>query len=899
MTSLKDHAMGWVLSKIHRTISLAFLLFVSGSAAATTPIKQEGIVRATLSNGLRVIIVRDALAPVVATSVNYLVGSDEAPAGFPGMAHAQEHMMFRGSPGLSADQLATIGNALGGNFNANTRESLTQYLFTVPADDVDVALNIEAARMRGVLDADTDWTKERGAIEQEVAQDLSSPGYVGYTKLRATLFAGTPYEHDALGTRDSFDKTNEAMLRSFHDKWYAPNNAILVVVGDLNPKHTLERIRQLFGNIPAKTVGARPDFSFQPVRPASFTQDTDQPDAVQLMAMRLPGLDSPDFPALEVLSDILDSQRSALYGLVAGGKALEAHFVLDPLKKASMGYAYVRFSRVGDANVIQNAIQTALDDIKRNGVSAELVEAAKLQERRQTEFQKNSIAGLASSWSDAVALYGLDSPEQDLARIEKVTVADVDRVAREYIDTQHAVTVLLKPHKSGAGKIAGSGFGGQETIALGNETTPDLPKWARAVVNRLPAPPAPIKPIVSVLPNGITLIVQPSDVSDTVSVYGHIRNRPETETPAGQDGVADVMDRLWSFGTRQLDRMAFRNALDEIGADEDAGMDFHIKVLASEFDRGTELLAANQLQPAFPNSAFEQIKTELAEHVAALQQSPGHLMQHNLRAALFPAEDPSLREATSLSVSNLTLNDVNAYYKKTVRPDLTTIVVVGKVTPDDARETIEKYFGSWTVEGPKPVTDLPRVPPNASANAFVPDDSRVQSVVVLAQTLGMSRSDPDFDTLSLGNAVLGGGFYSARLSIELRKKLGLVYSVGSDLYAGRTRSTYIVSFASDPQNVAKASSIAIHAIEDMQTHTVPVTELEHAKAFLIRQDELEVSSVDGYARAILERSDLNLPLNEPSIAARHLLRLNGKDVQSAFRKWMRPSDMVHLSLGPP
>ncbi len=102
------------------------------------------MLRATLTNGLRVIVVRNTLAPVVATSVNYLVGSDEAPPGFPGTAHAQEHMMFRGSPGLSADQLADIGSLMGGNFNANTRESLTQYLFTVPAEDLDVALHIEA-----------------------------------------------------------------------------------------------------------------------------------------------------------------------------------------------------------------------------------------------------------------------------------------------------------------------------------------------------------------------------------------------------------------------------------------------------------------------------------------------------------------------------------------------------------------------------------------------------------------------------------------------------------------------------------------------------------------------------------------------------------------------------------
>src|SRR5205823_8082605 len=164
------------------------------AGAAESAAADSGVLRATLANGLRVVIVRNTLAPVVATAVNYLAGSDETPAGFPGTAHAQEHMMFRGSPGLSADQLANIGSAMGGSFNANTREALTQYLYTVPAEDLDVALHIEAARMAGVIDSEKEWDTERGAIEQEVAQDLSNPAYVLYVKLRAALYQGTPYE---------------------------------------------------------------------------------------------------------------------------------------------------------------------------------------------------------------------------------------------------------------------------------------------------------------------------------------------------------------------------------------------------------------------------------------------------------------------------------------------------------------------------------------------------------------------------------------------------------------------------------------------------------------------------------------------------------------------------------
>src|SRR5579863_7489596 len=298
----------------------------------------SGVLRAKLSNGLRVVIVRNALAPVVATAVNYLAGSDETPEEFPGTAHAQEHMMFRGSPGLSADQLADIGSVLGGNFNANTRESVTQYLFTVPAEDLAVALHIEAIRMQGVLNSAAEWDKERGAIEQEVAQDLSNPSYILYEKLRAALFAGTPYAHDALGTRPSFDKTRVEMLQQFHDAWYVPNNAILVIAGDVDPPTALGEVRALFGDIGAKKLPPKPLVSLRPVQPSSFSVDTDHPNGTLMVALRTPGPRAEDFPALEVLADVLSSRRFELYGLVPQGKAIAAEFSLDPLPQAGLAY---------------------------------------------------------------------------------------------------------------------------------------------------------------------------------------------------------------------------------------------------------------------------------------------------------------------------------------------------------------------------------------------------------------------------------------------------------------------------------------------------------------------------------------------------------------------------------
>ena len=877
----------------------ALLSFAAAAQTPSAPPPASGVVRATLENGLRVVIVRNPLAPVVATSVNYLVGSDETPPGFPGTAHAQEHMMFRGSPGLTADQLADIGSVIGGNFNANTREGLTQYLYTVPAEDLDVALHIEAIRMRAVLDSKEEWDHERGAIEQEVAQDVSEPSYILYEKVRAAMFAGTPYAHDALGTRPSFEKTTAAALKKFHDDWYAPNNAILIIAGDVDPQATLTEVKQLFGDIKSKQLPARPVVKLQPVKAQSFSVDTDRPSGTLMIATRTSGPTDKDFAALEVLSDVLSSRRFELYGLVPQGKAIDAGFSLDPLPEAGLAYATVAFPAGDDPKAVESAVRAILTKVAHDGVPPELVEAAKIQERSAAQFQRNSISELAAVWSEALTLYGMQNPDEDLERIEKVTVADVNRVARQYLNLDQAIAGVMLPKGSGAPVASrGGGFGGQESISLGEAKPTKLPEWADAALRRLVVPPSTLHPVVSTLPNGLKLIVQTEDVSDTVTVLGHIRNRPETQEPKGKEGITQVLDELLTYGSERLDRVAFQQQLDAIGARESAGTDFAVAALSEHFDRGVELLADNELHPALPERALNIIKTQVAHGVAARNQSPGFLTQHSLRGALYPQSDPSLRMATPESVNSLTLDAVRAYYRGVFRPDLTTIVVIGKVTPAQARATVEKYFNAWTVSGPKPDVDLPTAPPNRAGVIAVPDASRVQDVVVLAQNLALTRSDADYYPLQLGNAVLGGSFYSTRLSIDLRKNSGLVYSVGSTLQAGRTRGVYLVEYASDPQNVAKAAGMVVGEIKSMQSAPPTQDELVRVKALLLRQIPLNESSVDDIAHGLLGRVDLNLPLDEPTEAARRYIGLKPEDVQAAFRKWLRPDDLVRVSEGP-
>jgi zinc protease len=876
---------------------IAIILLLTASLACAPQEQQPKVWRFTLDNGLRVAIVPNSLAPVATLVVNYLVGSNEAPPGFPGTAHAQEHMMFRGSPGLSANQLAELTATMGGMFDADTRQAITQYFFTVPAADLGVALHIEAIRMRGVLDTERLWRQERGAIEQEVARDLSDPEYVMYTKLLADMFRGTPYAHDALGTRASFDRSTGAMLRKFYATWYAPNNAILVVAGKVDQKTTLAEIKRLFGPIPKKKLPPRAPMHLEPVTPESISLKTDFPYGLVLVAFRLPGYDSPDYAACRVLSTILNSQRGNLYDLAATGKALTTGFATNTLSQAGLAYAVAAFPKDGDAQALLQQVKAVLANYVKQGFPADLVAAAKNRERARVEFQKNSVSGLAMAWSQALAVEGRQSPEDDVRAVAQVTAADVDRVARQYLDLNKAVVAILTPETSGQ-PVTAKGFGGRETFTLKPTKNVVLPAWASKALSRLSIPASTVHPVAITLANGIKLIVQPESVSRTISVFGHIKNQPDLQTPPGQDGVDHVLDQLFSYGTTTLDRLAFQKALDEIAAQVSAGTSFSLRVLSEHWERGVQLLADNELHPALPEKAFQIVRSQVADTVAGQLQSPDYLAEMAVKKGLFPQHDPSLRHPTPASVSSLTLQNVKDYFARVFRPDETTIVVIGQVTPKRAKAAIEKYFGKWEAIGPKPDTQLPPVPPNAPSTVTVPDASRVQDKVILAETVGLTRNNPDYYALVLGNHVLGGGFYATRLYQQLREETGLVYNVGVELEATQTRALYAVDYGCDPDNVGKARAIVYRNLVEMQNQPVVPDELRQAKAMLLRKIPLAEASLESIAQGLLVRSTLDLPLNEPTIAAQHYVAMTAAQVKAAFAKWLRPADLVEVSQGP-
>ena len=888
-------------------IALAILLGCGLAVGSVAPVSAEApmaaaaqgnVLRSTLDNGLRVVIVRDTLAPMVTTQITYMAGSYETPAGFPGTAHALEHMMFRDSKGLSGSQLNEMTGKMGAENNAFTTNDATQFFFVAPAQYVDLLLKIEATRMRGAQLTDKDWALEKGAIEQEVSRDISDPGYLAFMEAERALYAGTGYAEDALGSRPTFDKTTGKVLQGFYDSWYVPNNALLVIAGDVDPEQTLSRVKELFGPIARHDTPARVPVKLAAFKPSTISKTTpDATGSVQFL-YRMPGMQSKDFAAAQVLMDVLGNARSSLSELAAQGKVLSADAGVQPFSHGGIGQIEVGFPKGGDAAQARKHLDDVLAGLLKNGASPDLVAAAKRAELAQAEFKKNSAVQLASSWSSALAWQGLDSPDEAEQRIRDVTAADVDRVAREYLKPDARVTVVLTPDPNGKRPPNSQGFGGSEKFGSDDKLDVPLPAWASTTLAKLDMPHWTLNPVSMKLDNGITLIVQPTSVSKTITVAGHIDHDAKLQEPVGKDGVGRLLASLFDYGTTTLDRSAFHKALDDIAATESAGDGFGLAVPTAGFDRGMQLLADNELHPALPESAFTVQQQTLSRTLAGELQSPQYKMFRALGRGLLPAGDPGLREATPQTVDKLTLADARAYFAQTYRPDLTTIVVVGDVTPDQAKSTVEKYFGDWKASGPKPDVIPKPVPLNPASYAVVPNSYASQDQVLMGQMLDVNLANPDRYALALANNVLGGNGFASRLMVDIRVKHGFAYTASSGLNIDRSRSMFYVYYGSDPDKVAPADALVLQNIESLQNTPIKAAELDNARQFEIRSIPLGVSSVNGIARSLLSWSWHGEPLDQPMVAAKYYIDLTAQQVQDACGKYLKPKNLVQVVQGP-
>ncbi|HEY5339391.1 MAG TPA: insulinase family protein, partial [Candidatus Aquilonibacter sp.] len=633
-----------------------------------------------------------------------------------------------------------------------------------------------------------------------------------------------------------------------------------------------------------------------PIVGAVYHDSSDQPFTAVLLGYRMPGYDSADYAAGQILGDVLNSQRGNMYALAATGKAYAAQFVVQSYPKTSIAIALAAVPVSTKPEDADGWLRAVIDGYKKTGVPADLVAAAKLREISQLEFAGNSIEGLASQWSQAVAVQHLSSPDSMIAAYRKVTVADVNRVLREYLDNSKVVAAYAVPKN--VGKASAGGGMMKEDNSIPPSKHEALPIWAQSVLKHLQVPAQTLSPVSMKLSNGIRLIVQSEGITHTVVVSGAINSNAQIQQPAGKDGVADIAATLLPYGTTTYDRVGFQAQLDQIAASTTAGTTFSLQVPSGSFVRGVQLLANEELQPAFKADDFSIVQRQETQSLTDAAQSPDHLADVALQNALYPLGDPARRFASPQTAGAVTLGDVKSYYGSVYRPDMTTIVVTGDVTPAAAKAAFERYFGSWKANGPKPNIYPAAVPLNKASSIYVPATGRVQAATQLVELIGVRRTDPSFADMSVANSVLTGGFYSSLLYHDLREVHGYVYNVNSGMSVGRHRATFSIGYGSDPQKVTPAQDQIVAILKSLQKTRIEADRLLRSKALLMGDVPIQISSYDGVNGLLLSYATRGLPLDQNLIDAQRELKATTASVRAAIAKWIRPNGFVRVVTGP-
>ena len=879
------------------TALLAGVFLLSQPALAQAPAADTSpATNVTLANGMHVVVVRNHLAPVVTTSLTYAVGSNDDT--IPGIAHATEHMLFRGTDDVSSDQFANMATRMGAQYNAMTTNQFTRYYFTVPSAYAPVIFRLEADRMARASMTAQSWATERGAIEQEVKAHQSSPLYDVSQRISKLFYGDTPYAQDAVGTIAGFEKMTAADIGRFYRTWYHPNNATLVVSGDVDPAATVEQIRAAFDGMPSETLPAHPPITIAPLATSTVAETVDFPLPLVALSFRLPGLNSPDYAASQVLIGALNNSRSTVTDLSVTGKVLGAFTTSSAYPEVGFGMVIAIARTTDEPKAALQIVSDAIAPYVKDGVPPELVAAAKTRLLASHDYDAASIPGQAFAWSNALA-HGASSPAAIYDALQNVTAADVNRVLREYVVSGHELSLLLNAKPNAAMRRADPAAA-QEHVTVTSDKRVALPAWSVAYFGApLRAPRADDVAKTTRLRNGIVVSARRETISPTVLVRGEIRTSPALYEPRGKEGVASIADGLLGWGTTTYDFKGYNAALDAIAADVSLGTTFSLTVRANDVDRAMALLADGELHPSFTTQAFEVEQRNNVQALAAVQKLPQTQASTARTEALYPKGDPRRRRATAASAASVGLNDVKSWYAFAYRPDLTTISIVGDVSPDRATELVRKYFGGWKNVGRKPSFKFPSIKSSTSGTSVtVKSAASKQSDVTLTQAIPVQRGSTDVIALELANTVLSGEGTGSLLFRTVREQKGYVYSIDSSVDVERHGGTFSIAFASDAKNVSKAQATALAEIDRLRHEPLPDVDVQQAKALLLARDIVQLDTYSGLANHLLAAAESGIDANDMYRYYKLMLHTTPAQIRDAMRKYIDPKRFSRVIVAP-
>ena len=879
--------------------------------AAKPPVKTtsvEGITEYQLDNGLRVVLFPDNSNPKVTVNVTYLVGSRHEGYGESGMAHLLEHMLFRGTT-THQDVKTEIRNH-GGDFNGTTSLDRTNYFETMPATDENLkwALEMEADRMIHSRVSRQDLDAEMTVVRNEFERGENNAARVLEERVMASAFVWHNYGRTTIGARSDIENVPIERLQAFYRNYYQPDNAVLIVAGKMDEAKTLGWIQASFGTIEKPARKLIPTYTVEP------TQDGEREvtlrrvgdNQVIMMAFHIPSGADPDAAPLNILGSILDDAPAGrLYkALVESKKAISVN--VQNNQSFDAGYFLITATVRKESSLadVRQTILDVVDGLVKEPPSKEEVDRIRTSQIKDFALMFNRSDRVAGQLSEYSSLGDWRLMFVDRDRTEKVTPADVARVAKDYLKSSNRTigqfipteTAPLRADIRPTANVAAvvNNYGGRAAIAAG-ETFDPSPANIDARTQRF------------TLPNGMKLALLNKKTRGGAVNASLALHYGDEKSVFAQGTAAQLAGAMLMRGTTAHTRQQLQDELDKLkvqmGANaSETDATVNLATLRDNLPAALKLAAEVLRHPSFPESEFEPLRQGLLGRIEGNRKEPAALAPLALRKHYnrYPKGDPRAIQTFDESIQeykSVTLDEARKFYQEFFGASNAELAIVGDFDVDAVRKVVEAEFGSW--KSPKPYSLVLRTRDEVPAiNTTIDTPDKANAVFMVGFTVAMNEDDPDYAALLLANNMFGGDLKS-RLFHRIREVEGLSYGVGS-AYAVSTRSKFaqfMVQATCLPANVAKVEAIFNDEFAKLLKDGFADDEVAAAKKTYLDDRTLGRSNDAGLARALTRNAQFGWTMSRDADLDAKVMALTPAQILTAVKKHWDPKLMTYVKAG--
>lgn len=863
----------------------------------------EGISEYTLANGLRVLLFPDATKPTVTVNLVYNVGSVHENYGETGMAHLLEHLLFKGTPTQS--DISGEMKKRGIDFNATTGLDRTNYYASFPAntDTLEWVLKMEADRMVHSNVAKKDLDSEMTVVRNELEAGENNPGGVLFQRIRSTAFLWHNYGNTTIGARSDVEGVPIDRLQAFYRQWYQPDNATLIVAGRIDTADVLARVARHFGPLKKPTRVLPRSYTVEPAQDGEREVNVRRVGNLRLVAAayHVPAVAHADNAPLSVLANVLGHtpggrlHKALVEGKLAAGSGANSESMRDP----GLLTAVAVIPADGDAQKTESELLKQLERIAAQPVTQTEVDEAKQRIGNAYElyFTDVNAVGMGLSEFQSAGDWRLLFTTRDA--IEKVTAADVNRVAATYLKASNRTLGRFIPSETperveipAAPAVATlvDGYTGRAAVSAGEQFDPS----PQNIESRTQTFTLGKALRVSLLPKKTR--------GGTVIVDANFRFADEAALK-GREGAAGMTGAMLMRGSKTMTRAQIDQRLEQLKTQGNIGGSLQGASIGLQTRRehlaDALALAADVLRnPAFPQDEFEQLRVQALTGMEASRQEPGAIAGRALAQYFdpWPAGHPLRNRTLDESIAMmkaLTLDDVRAFHRDLYGTSEGEIAIVGDFDPVAVRTQLEQLFAGWNAVTPYASIDTRHTDVAAKRERFETPD-KPNAVLLARQNLPLRVTDPDYPAMIVANRIFGGGALKSRLGDRIRQQEGLSYGVSSGIRADDSRSgqddagSFTVQAIAAPENMAKVEALVREELERLVKDGVTDEELKDTVAGTLterQQARAEDSTVAGmltdqlyFGRTMQFTADL-----DAKYAA-----LTREQVNAAIRKHLKP-----------